>query len=139
MKWFYDLNIAHRLMVLNLVAALALFAVTGFGIYQSRRDRVLALSRDNKKEEADALLNGAMADAIGRVETTIEAHRAYIGQLGKQGAERARALIANANAWEVAGSLVVLGCVLGLAIPAARSITRPLARAAASWRTSSKR
>jgi methyl-accepting chemotaxis protein len=222
MKWFYDLNIARRLMVLNLVAALALFAVTGFGIYQSRRiydaasygsentvpsfvildgalkaydamtiltskhvsatdpqalqrieqqiaaqrqklrgkfdayeplvsdeddrrmleadraataqstevrDRVLALSRDNKKEEADALLNGAMADAIGRVETTIEAHRAYNGQLGKQGAERARAIIANANAWEVGSSLVVLGFVLGLGILAARSITRPLARA----------
>jgi methyl-accepting chemotaxis protein len=222
MKWFYDLNIARRLMILNLVAALALFAVTGFGIYQSRRiydaasygsentvpsfvildgalkaydamtiltskhvsatdpqtlqrieqqiaaqrktlrekfdayeplvsdendrrmleadraataqsievrDRVLALSRDNKKEEADALLNGAMADAIDRVETTVEAHRAYNGQLGKQGAERARAIIANANAWEAGSSIVVLGVVLGLGILAARSITRPLARA----------
>ena len=222
MKWFYDLNIARRLMILNLVAALALFAVTGFGIYQSRRiydaasygsentvpsfvvldaalksydamtiltskhvsatdpqkmqsleqqldaqrqqlrakldayeplisdekdrsmlaadraatarsaeirDRVLALSRENKKDEADALLNGAMADAIAHVETPIEAHRAYNGQLGKQGTERARAIIDNANEWEVASSLVVLGCVLGLGVLAARSITRPLARA----------
>jgi methyl-accepting chemotaxis protein len=93
------------------------------------RDRVLALSRQNKKDEADALLNGAMADAIAHVETAIEAHRAYNGQLGKQGTERAQAIIDNANEWELASSLVVLGCVLGLGVLAARSITRPLARA----------
>jgi len=36
MKWFYDLKIARRLMILNLAATVALFTVTGFGIYQSR-------------------------------------------------------------------------------------------------------
>ncbi|GLU31463.1 methyl-accepting chemotaxis protein [Trinickia caryophylli] len=37
MNWFYSLKIARRLMLLNLVAAVALFAITGFGIYQTRR------------------------------------------------------------------------------------------------------
>ncbi|PMS23861.1 chemotaxis protein [Trinickia dabaoshanensis] len=48
MKWFYDLKIARRLMVLNLVAALALAAVTGFGIFQMGRVfRAASYASDN--------------------------------------------------------------------------------------------
>ncbi|MGN6315919.1 methyl-accepting chemotaxis protein [Trinickia sp.] len=222
MKWFYDLKIARRLMMLNLVAAVALFAVTGFGIYQTRRvyeaasygtentvpsfvaldgalnaynaitllaarhvaatdpqkmqsleqqiaaqherlraafdhydalvsdekdramlaadraaidqsaktcDQLLALSRDGKKQDAQALFEGAMANTIANAEAAIEAHRAYNNELGKQGAERARALIDSANVLEIVSSLAILVGVLGLGILAARSITRPLERA----------
>lgn len=224
MKWFYDLKIARRLMMLNLAAAVALFAVTGFGVYQTRRvydaasygtentvpslfvldgalkaynamtlltiqdvaatdaqtiqrieqqiaaqrkavsaqldryeaivsddkdramlaadreaddrssklrDQVLALSRDGKKQEADALVNGALAEAINGVEAALESHRAYNGELSKQQAAQARAMIDNANLLEIASSLVILAGVLGLGLVAARSITRPIERAVA--------
>ena len=224
MKWFYDLKIAQRLMMLNVVAAVALFAVTGFGIYQTRqvyeaasyandntvpsfvvldgvlkaydsmaqltskhvtatdpsqmqsieqkiavqrekmqaqltqyeslisddkdrelfaadraaaaqssniRDQVLALSRENQKQQADALLNSALADAEQRVDAAIEAHRAYNRDLGKQGAERANALIGRAQMLEIVSALAILGGVLALGALSARSITRPLTRAVA--------
>ncbi|HTH76946.1 MAG TPA: methyl-accepting chemotaxis protein [Trinickia sp.] len=222
MKWFYDLKIARRLMMLNLVAAVALFAVTGFGIYQARRvyeaasygtentvpsfvaldgvlkaynamtlliaqhvatpdsqkmqsleqqiaaqgeklraafdrydalvsdekdramlaadraaidqsaktrDQLLALSRDGKKQDAQALFEGAMVNTIDNAEAAIEAHRAYNNALGSQGAERARSIIDSANVLEIVSSLAILVGVLGLGMLAARSITRPLERA----------
>ncbi|RDU98129.1 methyl-accepting chemotaxis protein [Trinickia dinghuensis] len=219
MKWFYDLKIARRLMLLNLVAAVALFAVTGFGIFQTRRvydaasyandntvpsfvvldgalkaydamtlltskhvaatdpqkmqsieqqianqrsmleaqlgkyeslvsdekdrdmyaadraavaqssqirDQVLSLSRASQKQQAAELLDGAMADAAQRFDAAIEAHRAYNRVLGQQGADRAHALIDNANTLEIVCSLAILCGVLGLGIVSARSITLPL-------------
>ena len=224
MKWFYDLKIARRLMILNLAAAVALFAVTGFGIYQSRRvydaasyasentvpsfetlgaalkafdaltlltskhvsesdprkmqeieqqigqqrenlraqfahyetlvsdqkdrdllaadvaaveqvaklrDQALALSRENRKQDADAMLNAALADATERLDAALQAHLAYNDQLGREGTQRASALIERANLLEIATSLVVMGGVFGLGVIAARSITRPLERAVA--------
>ena len=224
MKWFYDLKIARRLMILNLAATVALFTVTGFGIYQSRcvydaasyasentvpsfevlgaalkafdsmtlltskhvsasdpqkmqeieqqighqrekmraqfahyetlvsdqkdrdllaadvaaaaqaakvRDQAIALSHENRKQDADAMLNAALADATERLDSALQAHLAYNDQLGKEGAQRARALIERANLLEIISSLAVMGGVFGLGVVAARSITRPLERAVA--------
>ncbi|WP_116137774.1 methyl-accepting chemotaxis protein [Trinickia diaoshuihuensis] len=219
MKWFYNLKIARRLLILNLVAALALAAVTGFSVFEMRkvytaasyasdntvpsylvldgalksydeitllsskhvastdsqrmeelarqiverrnqvqarltqyeplvsdqkdrdllaadreamarsaklRDQVIALSSAGRKQQAEELLNGAMADAAQRVDAAIEAHRAYNGELGKQGAERAQAMIEQADLLEIVCSLAIVAAVFALGVLCARSITRPL-------------
>ncbi|MGN6669017.1 MAG: methyl-accepting chemotaxis protein [Trinickia sp.] len=60
MKWFYDLKIARRLMLLNLVAAVALFAVTGFGIFQTRRVYDAASYANDNTVPSFVVLDGAL-------------------------------------------------------------------------------
>ena len=60
MKWFYDLKIARRLMLLNLVAAVALSAVTGFGILQMRRVFDAASYANDNTVPSFVVLDGAL-------------------------------------------------------------------------------
>ena len=62
MKWFYSLKIARRLMLLNLTAALALFLITGFGIYQTHRVyEAASYSTDNTVPSLEILARAADA------------------------------------------------------------------------------
>jgi methyl-accepting chemotaxis protein len=62
MKWFYSLKIARRLMLLNLTAALALFLITGFGIYQTHRVyEAASYSTDNTVPSLETLARAADA------------------------------------------------------------------------------
>ncbi|NRO94936.1 HAMP domain-containing protein [Paraburkholderia sp. NMBU_R16] len=66
MKWFYSLKIARRLMLLNLTAALALFLITGFGIYQTRRVyEAASYSTENTVPSLEVLAQAA--DALDEV------------------------------------------------------------------------
>ncbi|CAN7305763.1 methyl-accepting chemotaxis protein [Trinickia sp. LjRoot230] len=64
MNWFRNLKIARRLMMLNLVAALALFAITGFGIYQTRHV-YQAASYSTENTVPSVLTLDRAADALG--------------------------------------------------------------------------
>ncbi len=62
MKWFYSMKIARRLLLLNLTAAVALFLITGFGIYQTRRVyEAASYSTDNTVPSLEALAKTADA------------------------------------------------------------------------------
>ena len=62
MKWFYSLKIARRLMTLNVVAALALVAVSVFGALQSERVFTAASYSTDNTVPSLMVLDQALAD-----------------------------------------------------------------------------
>ncbi|WP_169708720.1 methyl-accepting chemotaxis protein [Trinickia terrae] len=97
--------------------------------FDSVRDNVLARSRDDKKEQAAALMRTSLFELVKQMDAALAAHRAYNLELGQGGTNDAKHIFNNAKLLESASSAAVLIVVLVLGALISRSITRPLGEA----------
>jgi len=98
---------------------------TAFREYNKKVDEVLVLSRQNRNEEARALLSSAAPYATRFVDQ-LSAHMKYNERAGKDAATRAAATLNSALQISI-GVLIVVGLVLvTLSVTTIRSITRRL-------------
>lgn len=94
--------------------------------FDTVREQVLALSRDNKTVEAAALATAKMFPAAKGVSDAFTTHRTYNLKLGKDGEAQAASIAKNANTTFVAIALTTLSIVALLGVLLTRHLLRQL-------------
>src|SRR5476649_2659748 len=97
--------------------------------YDSGREKVLLLSRDNKNVEAQALIESVVTPVSQQLNSAIMAHRLYNVELGQTAASEAGAIIKSAEKILSAIAVLTIAGVSLLGAMISRSITRPLHQA----------
>ncbi|NML24535.1 methyl-accepting chemotaxis protein [Zoogloea dura] len=93
--------------------------------YDQLREKVMALSRANRNNEARDLLMDNQA-LLGRIAEAFDDHRQYNAELGKRSAEDAAATQSSAVWLAAVISLITLVGVIGIGIASTRSLLRQL-------------
>jgi methyl-accepting chemotaxis protein len=93
--------------------------------YDSMRDRVMALAKEDKLDEANELL---MANAaIGtKVNDAIFAHNKYNEEIGQKSADDAEATLKSSNLMEIVIAIIVVAGVAGIGLLLVRKLIRSL-------------